>query len=266
MASLRRSKNPLRKREKHNGSADEMSKAIVFDFDDTIANTTAALEKARLRLVHEVYGAQGIRDSSALRCWRSAAEWFGSSDIASVLGCIGAWHKAKPIVKIESSDWLERYELLEVSGIRLVPHVSTLLDSLSKDGYAMAVVTNGDPEQQKRKFRALNLEKWFPEECLITCDVKHLKRKPAPDGVLEALKRLNAKGGILVGDRRSDIIAGFLAGCTTIRILRRSGVARQGPVWLGTIGDPDCAVKIIGIRKALYRMFKHPTYEQDYIA
>jgi HAD superfamily hydrolase (TIGR01549 family) len=232
-----------------------MKRGVIFDLDDTLADTTEALQKTRLTLIREVYGTGTIDPESALRCWRSASEWFGPTDITAALRCVGAWHNMQPLINIKSYDWSSRYEQLEVSMLELVLEVPKLLDYLNSENYALAIVANGNVDQQRRKFQALGLKNWFDEENFIICDGLKLRLKPAPDGVTKALKKLGVTYSVLIGDRRSDMIAGFLAGCKTVRVLRKSGVARQGPVWLHTIGDPDLAVPISGCEEAVKRLF-----------
>jgi len=84
-------------------------------------------------------------------------------------------------------------------------------------GMAMAVVTNKPEDPSWTVLRALNLEKFF--KTVIGGDTLPA-RKPSPEPLLEAARRLGRDAGraVMVGDSPGDVAAGKAAGMGTCAV------------------------------------------------
>lgn len=101
---------------------------------------------------------------------------------------------------------------------KLFPGLNKLINYLKQRNIKIAVVTNKVAEFAIPILKQVNLIDQI--DCLATSDmVTH--PKPAPDLVLFAMDKLqiNPKKCIFVGDAEQDIIAGKVAGVTTIAAL-----------------------------------------------
>lgn len=83
--------------------------------------------------------------------------------------------------------------------------------------YKKAVITNTPTDLAKKILKKFNIEYFFNH--IITSD-DVINEKPHPEIVIKACERLNVhpNTAILIGDTKSDIIAGKAAGCIVIGI------------------------------------------------
>ena len=95
----------------------------------------------------------------------------------------------------------------------IYPDTISTLKKLNK--FKKALITNTPRICTKQVLKKYDLEEYF--DTILTCnDVP--RAKPHPEIVFKACKNLNInpKEAILIGDTKSDIIAGKAAGCTII--------------------------------------------------
>ena len=114
------------------------------------------------------------------------------------------------------AEFLQGYELRWTLFADAIPCLERLR------GKPLAVVTNGNPQQQRRKLRKLGLREHFKE---ILIAEEFGSAKPSPDIFLEASRRLWSLPGecILVGNSWEDDVEGG----------RRAGMQ---PVWVDRVG------------------------------
>ena len=206
------------------------TKAFLFDFDgvlvdslpDIAASVNAALAHFGLpplaaddvrcfvgdgarRLVERSFAA-----ARAKACGRAAP--FAESDIDGFL----AWYKAY-------------YEEHAAEETKAYPGISELLQEIRESGARAAAVTN-KPSQLAR----IISERFGMAECLdaiVGPEEAGGKTKPAPDGLIEALKRINARlpkgsrpyaarDAVMTGDSPQDVLAGKRFGCATCAVLK----------------------------------------------
>ncbi|MEK6891752.1 MAG: HAD family hydrolase [Nanoarchaeota archaeon] len=99
--------------------------------------------------------------------------------------------------------------------VKLFPQSKLVLENLRHKKLKIGLLTNST---DKITFSILNhfkLKKYF-DVILTMNDVK--RRKPAPDMVLKACRKLKVKpkNAILIGDTQNDMLAGKKAGCVTV--------------------------------------------------
>ena len=97
--------------------------------------------------------------------------------------------------------------------IRIYPDTKVTLQKLS--GYRKVIITNTPTDCAQQILKKFNIEQYFQE--IVTSD-DVVKAKPDPEIVFTACHRLgvNPKTVVLIGDTKSDVQAGRLAGCTVI--------------------------------------------------
>lgn len=98
----------------------------------------------------------------------------------------------------------------------LYPGIPALLHSLKQQGFLMAVVSN-----KYQRGLDLLVEQYFKETFQAAVgEVSSRPKKPAPDGIYEALRQLGvtAEGAVYVGDSDVDIITARNAGMDCIAV------------------------------------------------
>lgn len=118
---------------------------------------------------------------------------------------------------LEMDSFLKGYELRWADSSRIFPDTLPALRKLKRLGYKMGLITNTSREAAIRILSMHGIETFF--EVVVTReDVKKLK--PDPEGILLALKRLNTRDFVLVGDLIHDSKATEKAGGVSIVVNR----------------------------------------------
>jgi len=92
-----------------------------------------------------------------------------------------------------------------------------LLTQLSAAGYKLAIATGRPKFEAMEAIKLCKLTKFFTTKNVIALeDCKN--EKPAPDPLLEAQRRIQAKNPVYIGDSPSDILASERAGMTCISV------------------------------------------------
>ncbi len=118
---------------------------------------------------------------------------------------------------LEMDNFLKGYELRWADSSRIFPDTLPALRKLKRLGYKMGLITNTSREAAIRILSMHGIETFF--EVVVTReDVKKLK--PDPEGILLALKRLNTRDFVLVGDLIHDSKATEKAGGVSIIVNR----------------------------------------------
>lgn len=183
-----------------------MIKAILFDFDGTLVNSAPGIVKTMEQVFTEmnveVPTEEAMRATIGLPL-RLALKELGHLDDK------------------RADDATELYRALfpvyEVGYVTVFPDVAETLMSLKEKGIRMAVVTSRDTVSLKLIADRRELTPFF--ETYVTGADGFLP-KPAPDMVLELLKRMKLKEDevLVVGDTTFDIDMGNSAGCKTVAV------------------------------------------------
>ena len=205
-------------------------KAFLFDFDgvladslpDIAASVNAALAHFGLpaiatddvrcfvgdgarRLIERSFAA-----ASAIAQGRAAP--FAESDIAGFLG----WYRAY-------------YEARATERTTLYPGIKELLQEIRKKGFCAAAVTNKPSSLARIISERLGIAGLL--DAIVGPEEAGGKTKPAPDGLIEALRRINARlpkgcrpctaqDAVMTGDSPQDVLAGKRLPCTTCAVLK----------------------------------------------
>lgn len=183
-----------------------MIKAILFDFDGTLVNSAPGIVKTMEQVFTEmdveVPTEEAMRATIGLPL-RLALKELGHLDDK------------------RADDATELYRALfpvyEVGYVTVFPDVTETLMSLKEKRIRMAVVTSRDTVSLKLIADRRELTPFF--ETSVTGADGFLP-KPAPDMVLELLKRMKLKEDevLVVGDTTFDIDMGNSAGCKTVAV------------------------------------------------
>jgi len=98
----------------------------------------------------------------------------------------------------------------------LYPGVDELLKKLKEKGKKVAVVTNKYEDISWEIIRKLEIEDFI--DFLVGGDTTK-EKKPSPEPVLHAIKRLKGNKAIIIGDSETDILAGKKANIGTCLVL-----------------------------------------------
>lgn len=180
-------------------------KAVLFDWDGTLANSKAAILQSYRDATTEILGRrfpdtpEEVERVMPLR----AQESFGalSDDPSVVERLIEGYHQA----------YLRNSESLS----HVFDNVVSTLEELRDRGITLGVVTTKWKNRLDADKARYGMEDLF--EVSITGDVS-VEYKPHPGPVLDAMKALDVSAAetIYVGDGPHDAIAGVKAGATTV--------------------------------------------------
>jgi putative hydrolase of the HAD superfamily len=183
-------------------------KAVIFDMDNTLFDFV----EAKMRSCKAVIDYIGKGDDKELLSyflrWRHGFE--SHENIADYMRDIGVYSEQtfKECCRI--------YDDVKLSTIKPYPHVRETLARLREMGLRLAVVTDALNGHAVSRLRKAGLIDFF--DVVISADMTG-KRKPEPDSIKLALRKLNARPeeAVLVGDSiNRDIKAGKRLGMVTV--------------------------------------------------
>lgn len=99
--------------------------------------------------------------------------------------------------------------------VTIYPTVEETLETLKNEGYPLAIVTTKSSEAAKIGLTLFGIEKYF-DVVVAVDDVKNTK--PNPEGLYQAMTKLEVEEAIMIGDNVTDIQAGKNAGTYTIAV------------------------------------------------
>ena len=183
-----------------------MIKAILFDFDGTLADTAPAIVMT-MQQTFKVMGIDVPSDEAIRRTIGLPLE-------ASVkkLG-----HLNDEDVKTATETYRGLFPTYQVDYIGLFPDMAKTLTELNQSGVRMAICTSRSAASLDSICEHHSIKDFF--ETRMTVDDK-LPSKPAPDMVLALLNKmqLQKEDALVVGDTTFDIEMGNRAGCKTVAV------------------------------------------------
>lgn len=201
-------------------------RVIFFDIDNTLVDYFSA-EREAAKLLYQSYAdTQRISEESFLLRWKESTEFHYQQYLCGKLGLQeqrrlriqSAFERNQPIgVGLADRMFAEYLECYEMNW-RLFPDVVPALESLRN--FSKGIISNGDPEQQRRKLTALGIACHF-EKTLISGDIGI----PKPDRrIFEAAAGLFGQGAAdctYIGDHLdTDVRAARAAGFEAYWIVR----------------------------------------------
>ena len=190
-----------------------MIKAVIFDLDGTILDSLDAFWRAFNAGV-ATFKLRPVAKERLLALMNRGA------GLAEILGEFYPALKAEPASLIEAIkvDIRKEYLARSEDEVELTSGAQEMLSHLRLRGLKIGVVTSRTmpPERQWCELTKLQVAHFI--DVMVTG--AKARRKPAPDTIIECLKRLELLPGecILVGDSQVDIIAGRAAGVRTVAV------------------------------------------------
>ena len=184
-------------------------KAIIFDLDDTLIDTSESFDLVVCQLV-EAHSGKPL-ERSELGALRSQGgfncDWDSTVELLRRRGVTKAREQM-------AEEGLARYLQIAQDAERLMVE-ETFLPSLAKK-VPLFVVT-GRVRAEYQPIWAQRLDPHFTE---VVCrdDRLHLKPKPSPDQILDLMQRHNISQGCFVGNSVDDMRAGTSAQLTAIGV------------------------------------------------
>lgn len=181
-----------------------MMKAIIFDFDGTLANTLPICFYAFQRVFKEF-------DNKDLTS-KEIKEMFGPSETGIITKNLSNPNKDEAI-----EYFYEKYSELHKDLVECNPEIIELLQSLKEIDIKMGIFTGKAKRSLDISLKALDMEGMF--DVIITGD-DVINPKPDPEGLLMALSLLKVKNSeaVYIGDSDADIVAGLKANVFTIGV------------------------------------------------
>ena len=181
-------------------------RAILFDFDGTLANTALGIVKT----MEQTFLRMGVPVPPEVDMVATIGIPLGQA--LQQLGNLTDGERQRAVDIYE-----ELFVTYEVGYITLFPQVLETLQTLKERGMRMAIVTSRGKVSLDLIMERHGLTPFF--ETLVTND-DHLTPKPAPDMVQTLLQRMNLlpDEALVVGDTTFDIEMGNRAGCRTIAV------------------------------------------------
>jgi len=179
-------------------------KAIVFDFDGTLANTLPICYYA-FQKVFNKYDNKNLTTNEI-------KEMFGPSETGIIRKNLSNPNKEEAI-----EYYYAQYSKLHNSLVEVNSEIRGLLTSLREENIKIGIFTGKAKRSLDISLKALDMEGLF--DVMITGD-DVLKPKPDPEGLLKALSLLAVENfeAIYIGDSDADIVAGLQANVYTIGV------------------------------------------------
>jgi len=175
--------------------------AVLFDWDGTLVNSS----EVSFRCFEAVFGGYGIA--------------FDRSVYAATYS--PNWHRTYTAVGLPPERWSEADARWVDSYCRetipLIDGARVAVDRLLAAGLEVALVTSGDRVRVERELRAHGLDRVFG---VVVCGPDTVNRKPDPEALMLALRRLGVTPGraAYVGDSPEDIEMARAAGAWSIGV------------------------------------------------
>ena len=205
-------------------------KVFLFDFDGVLADSLADIAaSANAALAHFSLPAIALEDVRRFvgdGARRLVARSFGAARAK-------AGERRPPFAESEIDGFLVWYQAYyEAHATELTtsyPGVPALLKEIKASGAHAAAVTNKPTSLARIIAERLGIAELL--DAIIGPEEAAGKTKPAPDGLIEALRRINAslpKGcrpytaldAVMTGDSPQDVLAGKRMPCTTCAVLK----------------------------------------------
>lgn len=192
-------------------------KAVIFDFDGTLAETNIDFSKMRRR-IYELIREGGLWEDQ-LDDGRYVLEV-----IEAVAEKLAADPERRAEFERQAAQTLIEVEMETVASAFPYPGVMEALQKLVDCGYKIGIVTRNCRDCVSHFLQRHP----FPHDVCLTRDDVELV-KPHPAHLLAALERLAVEPdhAIMVGDHRSDIECALAAGCCGVGVYLTGTTAEQ---------------------------------------
>ncbi|WP_338214302.1 HAD-IA family hydrolase [Companilactobacillus muriivasis] len=181
-------------------------KSIVWDFDDTIANSYPGIVSATQKSLRENFDISLSKDTIFKEAKKTSVRKF-------VTELLSDQEDVEQAVKVFYASYY-RYEKDYHDKITLIPHIKNILKYCDEKHYMQFIVTHRDDSIYPLA-KSLGIEHYFKEIVSVADD---FKRKPNSEMLDYLIEKYDLKKEDLwvVGDRKIDIDFGRSVGAQTI--------------------------------------------------
>lgn len=181
-------------------------KSIVWDFDDTIANSYPGIVSATQKSLRENFDISLSKDTIFKEAKKTSVRKFVTELLADQ-------EDVEQAVKVFYASYF-RYEKDYHDKITLIPHIKNVLKYCDEKHYMQFIVTHRD-QSIFPLAKSLGIEHYFKE---IISVADGFKRKPDPDMLNYLMDKYDLKNDDLwvIGDRKIDIDFGKSVNANTI--------------------------------------------------
>lgn len=174
------------------------NKAVIFDFDGTIADTNDIILES---WQHTYVSITGEKEDPAVICSRFGEPLRESMEIAF------PGVPAEKCIELYRGYQATIYE----DRITLFPGVTELLKELKRRGYKVVLLTSRQYDFTMKGLDKFGIRDMF--DAIVTCEDTE-KHKPDPEPMYAALKKadLREEDALMIGDSRFDIMCAHRAG------------------------------------------------------
>ena len=178
--------------------------AVIFDLDGVLINSVPVHYKSVKQLFSEI----GINDYTFNEMLEYDVTRGAMNLIPRVLKDRGVNGNVKALL-------LRKKQLMKGKHIPLMPGVKQLIKKLKKEGYTIAVASNGTKEFVLGILKKHKINKYF--SCVLTGnDIKHHKPNPEIYKKMAKCLKVKPRDCIVIEDSRDGTVAGKRAGMTVI--------------------------------------------------
>lgn len=188
--------------------------AVIFDLDGTLLDSIGVYFK----VVRSTLGRLGYPQVS-MDVIREAVkdgefEWERVLPQSTDMNQPGLQAKIQSVVE-------EVYRSIFENEVKLIPGVKGVVDDLVAAGIKLGIVTSTPRENVDFKLEKLKQNGTLSHFDVIVTTSDVVRKKPAPDPMIECCRQLDVKleNSVYIGDSRSDIKSGRSAGMKTIAVL-----------------------------------------------
>ncbi|MBI3315028.1 MAG: HAD family hydrolase [Candidatus Omnitrophica bacterium] len=188
-------------------------KLVIFDLDGTLVNAYPAVHAS----INHTLKAMGFPPRSAATI-KSSVGW---GDRHLLEGFVG---KAK--VEAALKIYRRHHATALKTGVRFLPGARTMLTSLKKAGFRLAVASNRPTEATLLVLKILGARAYFD---MVLCADKVQRPKPHPDMLIEIMRtlKIRRKEALYVGDMTIDVLTGRGARVRTVAVATGSSTTAQ---------------------------------------
>lgn len=176
-------------------------RAVLFDWDGTLVDSAEKSYRCYVR----VFSSFGIDYDEATFERTYSPDWYRTYEQVGLAR--EHWEKA-------DAAWLECYR---TEPSRLVPGARGTLEALAARGLVQGLVSSGDPVRVRQELETLGVARFFET---VVCGGETARRKPDPEPLLVALRRLSVPpaASAYVGDSPEDVVMARAAGALAVGI------------------------------------------------
>jgi FMN phosphatase YigB (HAD superfamily) len=212
----------------------------IFDLDDTLINTRETYYSAQEKAVREVFpGLTGKSLLSVLKDLKWLCRIFGSGSTETYFAAFISSHPDLPVTDISAVALLTTiYQREFPSNLQPLNGAVDYLKHLQTSSKKLALVSNGITASQLKKLHLTGFDGFFPnKQRFISEAYLPTQKKPSPHMIEIACKSadIHPDRSVFYGNSTEDILAGNLAGVTTVLMGMDNGINDACP----EIGQPD---------------------------